>query len=62
MFQPSILPYGCNDKGIHDVVADTIVAREPYMRAELLSYVVLAGGNTKIRGFRNRLQNVLTSM
>ncbi|KAG0014618.1 hypothetical protein BGZ81_000355, partial [Podila clonocystis] len=55
------ISYGCNDKGIH-VVADAIVVSEPYMRAEPLSYVVLAGGNTKISGFENRLQNELLTL
>lgn len=60
MFQPSIL--GFVEKGIHEVVADAIVASEPSMRSELISNIVLAGGNTKIRGLENRLQNELGSL
>ncbi|KAG0014619.1 Actin, aortic smooth muscle [Podila clonocystis] len=60
LFQPSIL--GRVEKGIHEVVADAIVASEPHMRDELIATIVLSGGNTKIRGFKNRLRNELISM
>lgn len=60
MFQPSIV--GLVDKGIHEVVTDAIVASEPSMRSELISNIVLSGGNTKIRGFVNRLRNELGSL
>ncbi|KFH65294.1 hypothetical protein MVEG_08774 [Podila verticillata NRRL 6337] len=57
MFQPSIL--GRVDRGIHDLVADAIVASEPSIQDELISNIVLTGGNTKIRGFENRLRKEL---
>ncbi|KAF9324886.1 hypothetical protein BG006_000147, partial [Podila minutissima] len=60
LFRPSIL--GRVDKGIYEVVADAIVASEPHMRHEIMSYTVFSGGNTKMRGFANRLMNELVSM
>ncbi|KAI9232341.1 MAG: actin 7 [Podila humilis] len=57
MFQPSIL--GRVDRGIHELVADAIVASEPSIQDELISNIVLTGGNTKIRGFENRLRKEL---
>ncbi|KAF9318788.1 hypothetical protein BG006_003126, partial [Podila minutissima] len=46
LFRPSIL--GHVDKGIHEAVADAIVANEPHRREELMSYSVLSGGNAKM--------------
>ncbi|KAG0014621.1 hypothetical protein BGZ81_000358, partial [Podila clonocystis] len=60
MFRPSVL--GLVDKGIHEVVADAIAASEPSMRDDLVSNIVLAGGNTKIRGFEYRLYHELVSL
>ncbi|KAG0343623.1 Actin, aortic smooth muscle [Podila humilis] len=59
LFRPEIL--GIVDKGVHETVAEAIAVSDPMIQRDLMSTVVLAGGNTTIRGFENRFRKELVA-
>lgn len=59
MFNPSII--GFEDPGVHQMIMNSIKRADINLRDQLYKNIVLAGGNTMIQGFQERLQKELQS-
>lgn len=59
MFNPSII--GFEDQGVHQMIMNSIKRADINLRDQLYKNIVLAGGNTMIQGFQDRLQRELQS-
>lgn len=57
MFNPSII--GFEDQGVHQMIMNSIKRADINLRDQLYKNIVLAGGNTMIQGFQDRLQREL---
>jgi actin, other eukaryote len=58
LFKPSLI--GLSVKPLHEAIVECISRCDPAFRADLLKNVVLAGGNTNLRGFRERIRKELS--
>ena len=55
LFQPDLAGYEC--KGLSDLLFDTIMKADIYLRCDLFSSIVVSGGTTMFPGLSTRLQN-----
>ncbi|XP_055352957.1 actin, clone 302-like [Paramacrobiotus metropolitanus] len=60
LFQPYLL--GAETSGIHKVIYNSVMQCDAALHDELFGNIVLAGGNTTLPGFTNRLQRELTAL
>ena len=60
MFKPSLI--GKYVPGIHELVVDSLQKLEQESKKELVSNLILSGGNTLTEGFQKRLNNELMMM
>jgi actin-related protein len=60
LFNPGILGYNC--ESIPQAIINCLTRLDTYWRWELLKNLVLAGGNTNIKGFEIRLEKELEKM
>ncbi|EFC45593.1 hypothetical protein NAEGRDRAFT_32902 [Naegleria gruberi] len=54
LFNPSLIDFNC--KGIHENIIPLIEKCDQDIRNELYRNIVLGGGNTLLKGFRNRIE------
>ncbi|KAK8854294.1 actin [Tritrichomonas musculus] len=59
-FHPHI--WGCELKGIHQLIFESIMKSDLHVRKELYSNIILAGGNTMFPGFEKRLEKELSGL
>merc|ERR1712187_598905 len=57
MFQPKVM--GLEMKGIHEIVYDVIQKTDPDIHEEMYQNIIVAGGNTMLPGFVERLKKEL---
>lgn len=60
LFKPSI--WGCELKGIHDIINDSILTTDVYARKDLYANICISGGNTMFNGFKERLQDEIIKL
>lgn len=54
LFNPSLIDFKC--KGIHECIIPSIEKCDQDIRKEMYRNIVLGGGNTLMKGFRNRIE------
>lgn len=59
-FKPHI--WGCELKGIHQLIYESIMKSDIHVRKDLYSNIILAGGNTMFPGFEKRLEKELSQL
>ena len=60
LFQPQLL--GLTSTGIHEMVHNSIMKCNEYLRKDLLADIIVAWGSTMFPGFVERLENELTQL
>jgi len=60
LFQPSL--HGLEIPGIHQLIYNSIMSCDIHLRRQLFGNIILSGGGTMMKGFKERLQKELTSL
>lgn len=60
MFQPSLIE--SEEKGVHEIINDSILKSDPHIHKHLYSNILLTGGNTMFPGLPERLHTELSHL
>ncbi|KAF5366997.1 hypothetical protein D9758_003980 [Tetrapyrgos nigripes] len=60
LFKPHMV--GLDDPGVHEMVHNSVLRCDPDLKCDLYHNIILAGGNTMLRGLHDRMQKELNAL